>query len=274
MKDLHIHTKYSDGEYNEHQILEKIKEANISEFSICDHDTIEGCQKVYNILKETNTNFIFHTGIELSCRVNDFLNGINIHLLVRDFDLENPTIHSIIEKIADFRLQKLQIMIDRIKERFNFVIPKKDIQEALKQTNSIGKPHLYTILNKYKQITRETYYTNMKHLDTNHLKLDATEILTLMKDCKGYVTLAHPIEIMDDYNLTYNDIDDLVKHLKEKGLDALETKHSKHTEENYYEFSKIAQKYNLIETEGSDYHGPSVKPNVKLGICKKQQIII
>ena len=74
---------------------------------------------------------------------------------------------------------------------------------------------------------------------------------------------------MDDYNLTYENIDNLVKLLKKNGLDALETKHSKHTKENYNEFSKIAQKYNLLETQGSDYHGPKVKPNVKLGICEK-----
>ena len=72
MKDLHIHTIYSDGEYNEIEILEKIKESNIKEFSICDHDTIEGSKKVYKLLKQSSTNLIFHSGVELSCRVNTF----------------------------------------------------------------------------------------------------------------------------------------------------------------------------------------------------------
>ena len=269
MKDLHIHTKYSDGEYDEYEILEKITESNIKEFAICDHDTIEGCLKVHNILLTKKYNLKFHTGIELSCRVNNFMNGINLHLLVRDFDLESTVINSIIKKISDFRLKKLKIMLERINERFNFIPPKKDINEIIKQTNSIGKPHLYTILKKYTNISRDEYYKNMKHLDTNHLKLDTIEILNLMKNEKGYVTLAHPIEIMEDYNLTYTDIDNLVKHLKENGLDALETQHSKHTKENYLEFSKIAQKHNLLETQGSDYHGPNIKPNVKLGICEK-----
>ena len=71
MKDLHIHTIYSDGEYNEYEILEKIIQAKINEFAICDHDTIEGSKKIYNILKKDNKNLILHSGIELSCRINN-----------------------------------------------------------------------------------------------------------------------------------------------------------------------------------------------------------
>ena len=50
MKDLHIHTKYSDGEDDEYEIIKKVKEAGIEEFSICDHDTIEGSKKVYDLV--------------------------------------------------------------------------------------------------------------------------------------------------------------------------------------------------------------------------------
>ncbi len=42
MKDFHIHTKYSDGEYDENEIIDKILQKGITEFAICDHDTIEG----------------------------------------------------------------------------------------------------------------------------------------------------------------------------------------------------------------------------------------
>ena len=34
MKDLHIHTKYSDGQYDEKEILDKIIKASITEFAI------------------------------------------------------------------------------------------------------------------------------------------------------------------------------------------------------------------------------------------------
>ena len=65
MVDLHIHTKYSDGEYDEKEIVDKIREAGVKEFSICDHDTIEGSEKVYELVKD-NPEFVFHSGVELS----------------------------------------------------------------------------------------------------------------------------------------------------------------------------------------------------------------
>lgn len=268
MIDLHIHTSYSDGEYNEFEILDKIKEAKITEFAICDHDTIEGSQKVYELVKNDNS-LIFHPGVELSCRVNTFLNGINVHLLARDFDYNNINIRKLVNKAATNRYKKIERMVDLIKEKYNFIVPKKDIEEELKHTYSFGKPHMYKILTRYIEADREKYYRTMDKLNSDDLKLDAISVLEELKNTKANVTLAHPIEIMKEYNLTYKDIDDLVNYLSKYNLYGLETKHSNHSEKDYEEYSKIAKKYNLKETQGSDYHGPKVKPTVKLGVCKK-----
>lgn len=273
MKDLHIHTKYSDGEYNEYEIIQKVKEANIKEFAICDHDTIEGSKKVYELLKKQNSSLIFHSGVELSCKVNNFKNQqIDVHLLVRDFDYNDKIILELIKEISYLRKLKIERMVKLVKEVYNFDIPQKDIDEKLKQTNSFGKPHIYQILSKYDNYDRETFFKNMNNLKSFDLKLDAIKVIQLINTTKGNVTLAHPIEIMEEYDFSYQDIDELVKYLKEYGLYGLETKHSKHTLENYKFFSKIANKHNLIQTQGSDYHGPNIKPHVKLGVFEKKQI--
>ena len=40
-------------------------------------------------------------------------------------------------------------------------------------------------------------------------------------------------------------------------------------------FSKMAEKYNLYESFGSDFHGENVKPNLKIGqIAKEENLII
>ena len=270
MKDLHIHTKYSDGEYNEEEIINKIRDSGITEFAICDHDTIEGSQKVYKLLKNNNYNLILNTGIELSCSFNNlFDESIDIHLLIRDFDYDDENINFFIKEISRLRLEKVKRMVNLAEKIFNISIPTKDIDDMLKSTNSFGKPHLYKIISKYLFIEREIYYKKMNALKSSDLKLDALSVLNIMKNSKGYVTLAHPIEIMKDYDLNYEDVDKIVEHLSNNGLDALETKHSKHTKEDFEIFSNMAKKYNLLETNGSDYHGPTVKPNVKLGLCEK-----
>jgi predicted metal-dependent phosphoesterase TrpH len=272
MKDLHIHTKYSDGEDNEFEILQKIKKVGINEFAICDHDNLEGSQKVHNLLKKENSNLIFHTGVELSCIVNNYKSrNIDVHLLVRDFDYYDENILFLINKISSLRKQKIQRMVDLIKQVYNIHIKQSEINNTLKETNSFGKPHMYKILATYGNYDREEFFQNMRKLKSSDLKLDVLEVINKLKNTQGYVTLAHPIEIMKEYNMSYEDIDELVKYLSSKGLDGLETKHSTHTKEDADIFSKIAKKYNLKETEGSDYHGPNIKPTIKLGICEKKQ---
>lgn len=269
MKDLHIHTKYSDGEFDEFQIIEAIREAGIDEFAICDHDTIEGSLKVSELLKNSK-EIICHLGVELSCHIYDMYGGMDVHLLVRDFDKDDEIVNSLISKIAYLRKQKIQRMVDLVYKVYDIKISQEEIEEKEKLTNSFGKPHIYAILSNHGDFDRETFYKNMRALKADDLKLNAIEVAKVLKDKKGYVTLAHPKEIMEEYNLTYEDIDKIVNVLVSNGLKGLETRHSKHSEEDCEVFSLIAKKNGLIETMGSDYHGPNVKPNVKLGVCVKE----
>ena len=266
--DLHIHTKYSDGEYDEYEIVRKIKEFGVEEFAICDHDTIDGVKRVIKVM-ENEPNLIFHTGVEFSAKSDNILGGINMHLLVRDFDIEDEGMNHLIEKGAFLRKEKVQVMVDYIKEIYGVIISEEKIKELESKTSSIGKPHMYRLLCEYGNYDREEYYKYMNKLNTEKYKIDAEEVLKYTTG-KAYVTLAHPIEIMDEYNIGYDKIDEIVKYLVNLGLKGLETKHSKHTKEQYKEFSKIAKKYNLKETCGSDFHGPMNKPGVILGKCIKE----
>lgn len=268
MKDLHLHTKYSDGEDDEYEIINKILESNVREFAICDHDTLEGSKKVSAIVNNY-PELKFHPGVELSCRVFDYNNGINIHLLVHDFDYNDKTLLSFVQEANALRLKKIAKMVDNVKELYGITIPQKRIDEMLKQTHSFGKPHIYRLLCEQGCFDREEFYQKMNKFKYKEFRLNAIDVISKLQNHKGYVTLAHPIEIMEEYNMSYNDIDKLVYYLVKFGLKGLEVKHSKQTYNDYVIFSEIAKKYNLVGTFGSDYHGPHVKPNLKIGDLEK-----
>lgn len=264
MQDLHIHTIYSDGEYNEIEIIKEIVKNGITEFAICDHDTIEGSKKVSKLV---NNELIFHSGVELTCRLKQF-GGVNMHILARDFDFNDNNMIGLIEEISALRLKKIKRMVDYVENIYHIKIDPKKIDEILKTTKSFGKPHIYKILSSYGKFNREEFYEYMNKLDTSDLKLDAVETIKTINKTKGYATLAHPIEVMKEYNFSYKQIDKIIEFLAKQGLKGLETKHSSQTFKDSIEYSKIAKKYNLVETCGSDYHGPNVKPEVKLGMCQ------
>lgn len=263
MKDLHIHTVYSDGEYDEYRILKEIIKAGIDEFAICDHDTIEGSKKVYEIIKEKNLDLVFHTGVELACRLNGYKSGINMHILVRDFDFEDEALLGLLEEASMMRLKKIQRMANLIKREYGVEISKQQIYEKLKTTNSFGKPHMYAILSTMGDFDREEYYAKMRKLDSEDLKLDTLKVINTLKGHN--VILAHPIEIMTEYHLSFVEIEGLIRYLAYCGLSGLEVHHSAQTINEQQKFAQMAKNLGLHASCGSDFHGPHVQPDVKLG---------
>ena len=128
MKDLHIHTKYSDGEYDEKEIIDKVLKSNVKEFAICDHDTIEGSFKVFKELQKNNYGLILHSGVELTCRLCEFENGVNMHLLFRDFNYNNQNLKKIVDKISYLRRIKVGRMIEYVENVYKIKIPIDKVQ--------------------------------------------------------------------------------------------------------------------------------------------------
>ena len=50
------------------------------------------------------------------------------------------------------------------------------------------------------------------------------------------------------------------------GLDGIECYYSLHTLEQTNLYLQFAQKYKLLVSAGSDFHGEKIKPNIKMGM--------
>ena len=272
MKDLHIHTKYSDGEHDEYEIINEILASSVTEFAIADHDTTEGSERVYNVLKSMNTDLKFHSCVELTCRVFEYLDGINVHLLVQDFDYNNQILQNLINEVSAMRYEKIFVMVDFVEKEYGITIPRDKLNEKIQATKSFGKPHLYALLQTLGNFDREKYYRRMDKLDTSYLKLDAGKVITTLKDSCN-VVLAHPVEVMQEYNFNINDIEKFITYLKSLGLYGVETHHSKQTKQLQEQLTQIANKLNLVESYGSDFHGEKHKPGLKIGQIVKEEHI-
>ena len=88
--------------------------------------------------------------------------------------------------------------------------------------------------------------------------------IELIKSAKGKASLAHPYSL----KLHGQELEDFVSELVDYGLDGIEVYHSNHTPEMIEEYLRLANKFNLLITGGSDYHGPTIKPDVSLGTGK------
>jgi predicted metal-dependent phosphoesterase TrpH len=88
-------------------------------------------------------------------------------------------------------------------------------------------------------------------------KLLPIEVVKLILDAKGLPVLAHPADIAG--------LDELVPKLKAVGLVGLEVYYRDYSSEIVARLAKIAEKYDLIPTGGTDYHAFGDGSEVEIG---------
>lgn len=268
MVDLHIHSNYSDGTDSVVEILEHIRDKGIKTFSITDHDIIDGNFEVLKLLDNADNRDIpkFITGVEVS----SIFNGTEMHLLGYGFDVNNAQVKTMLDTAKENRRKKVLYMLDYLKDNYDIVFSAVQ-NDWLMSLKLVGKPHVAKVMidNGYGKDVGEVIVKYLDKCKAPNLKTDAKYMIDCIHNGGGFVSLAHPKEIMRDYTWDFGKIDDIVAKLKSIGLDAVEVYHSSQNCTEIAEYKKIADKYNLLISGGSDYHGV-VKKGVYLGIINAE----
>lgn len=84
--NLHIHSKYSDGNAEFDDIIRQARDLGFRKIAICDHNTVEG-HKVYR-------DSILMPAVEFDC----WCGYVFMHLLAYGIDVDNPVINKFMAK--------------------------------------------------------------------------------------------------------------------------------------------------------------------------------
>lgn len=255
--DLHTHSTASDGQYSPTELVGLAKEAGIEVLAITDHDTVDGVGEAVEAGKELDVRVI--PGIELSAReYNTF------HILGYGIDPADPGLNALCEERRGCRDQRSLRIIEYLAEK-GMPISLEEV-EAVAGGIVIGRPHFARVM------LDKGYITNYRHafdlyLDTQeyhdymgNARPTVERCIRVLKGAGGRVSMAHPHQIgIDDEKL-----EGQVRELAALGLDAIECYYPKHTEAQTAFYLKLAKKYGLHITGGSDFHGEKVKPEIQL----------
>lgn len=258
MIDLHTHTKESDGEKTIEELIDLAISKNIQALAITNHDTAEGLDKASNYAKDKNITFI--PGIELDTKVEQG----QMHILGLFINPEQKELSEILENIREERVVRNNKFIEEF-NKMGFDITIEELKE-ISNGNIIAKPHFAKVFLRkgYIQSTDEMYdkyFNQHPFIDIKKTQLIPKEVIKIIKKANGVAILAHPQSL----KLSDKELLKKIKELKSYGLDGLECYHSRQTPEQMKRFKQIAKEYDLLITKGSDYHGPIVKPQIKLG---------
>ena len=241
--DLHIHTTASDGRMNPRELVQEAASLNLGTIAITDHDTIAAVAKARQEAEEHGVEVL--SGVEITSSFGDQ----ECHLLGYGFDLENPSLKKLLKKHQQARVDRARWIIQQLQEQGLQL----DIDEVLAEANArnVGRPHIAEILRKkgYVGSIREAFirYLSDERLGVIKNNYESFNVvIKTLKQAGGVAVLAHPGRMYDEKQL---------EELQQGGLDGIETKHPSHTYERQKWIETFAEKYNLLETGGSDYHG-------------------
>lgn len=258
LSDLHIHSSASDGQYTPARLVQMAKERGLEAIALTDHDTIDGLDAAARVGEALGVLVL--QGVELGAKEHR-----NLHILGYNFDPSG--LIQICNRLKAGREERKYHLADFLREK-GIDIPLQEV-EALAGDGNVGRPHFAQVMVRhgYVATNREAFD---RYLDTDEYKriepfrFDARTCVESIKAAGGKVSLAHP------YQLGYADerLEDLVRKLKEYGLDAIECYYPRHTERQTSFYLKLAEKYGLHITGGSDFHGEKVKPDIQLAALK------
>ncbi|NHK29869.1 MAG: PHP domain-containing protein [Asgard group archaeon] len=246
--DLHIHTTASDGTCTPREVVQIASEMGLKAIAITDHDTVSGVANAIEAAKNLKIEII--SGIEFSTEIDDE----SIHILGLYVDYRNKELITLSSEITDSReirakkiIQKLNVLIDGLKIDFADV---RNVASGL-----IGRAHIAQVLidKGIVQTINEAFELYLKRGAPAYIprfKLTPIEAVSFLNKIGAIPILAHPCHISEKIELEV-----LIQELIKVGLAGLEIYYPAHSQEDISKLQALAEKYDLVESGGSDFHG-------------------
>ncbi|OQY29987.1 MAG: hypothetical protein B6244_01635 [Candidatus Cloacimonetes bacterium 4572_55] len=252
--DLHLHTEHSDGDASVEELLQEARKTDLIAIAITDHDCMDGIPEALKLSGKYNLQVI--PGIEMS----SYYGKIDVHVLGYFIDHEHPEIVDYCHEFREIRNRRGMKMV----EKLNNMGVSITFDHVLEIANNgvIGRPHVA------QAILQNGFVQNFQAAFSKYIGSDAPAYvlkkkiapetsIDLIHRAGGVAVLAHPVTMGNDGIISYL--------ASRGGLDGLEVYHTRHRQlgcEAYYR--GLADKYGLIPTGGSDWHG-SRTPYLRIG---------
>lgn len=248
--DFHMHSVVSDGTDSPAELLEKVRQIGLDCFALTDHDDVKGCRIIRSLLQEGDPPFI--PGVEFSCKDEEG----KYHILGYGFDPQSEPIREMVETCHRYRMDKVRGRLELLGKTFGFTFPAQEIESLLSLDNP-GKPHIGNLMVKYgyagskEQAIKE--YINEVRFPGKHVRPE--HAISSIIAGGGIPVLAHPSYGSGDELILGDEMDERIRRLKGFGLRGLEAFYSGFTPQIRNEILSFADRYDMLVTAGSDYHG-------------------
>ena len=241
--DLHTHTLFSDGTLTPEALVHRAVERGLAALSITDHDVLDALDPAR---EAAGQSLEIVPGIELSC-VHD---GVELHVLGYYLDPSDERLRARLVRFREDRVQRALAMIARLSE-LGVPVEAERVLE-LGGPGVIGRPHVAEALMQAGHVA--TIDEAFKRFLGPHGRayvprpaFHADEAIAVIHGAGGVSVLAHAGVSFEETKL---------ERLVQGGLRGIEIWHPQHGPLAVRRLRAMASRFGLIETGGSDFHGP------------------
>lgn len=255
--DLHTHSHFSDGTLSPTQLVRMAEEIGLTAIALCDHNTVSGLPEFMAAGEGSPVETV--PGIEFS---TDY-RGTELHILALFVKPQHcPVITEMMEEGRRQKEKSNQDLIDAL-ARDGYVLDYNKVKE--KGKGRINRAHIAAALTEagYTESVQDAFSRLLapKHGYYQPPALpDAFAIIRFIRSIGAVPVLAHPF-----LNLkTGEALAEFLAQAVPEGLVGMETMYPKFTSEQTEAARILADRYGLLPSGGSDFHGDN-KPDIQMG---------
>ncbi len=246
--DLHLHSTYSDGTCTPEELVLTAARHDLRAISLTDHDTVEGICETIQLAARHNLTFI--SGIEL----NTTHRGYALHILGYGIDHADREFRNRLSRVQAGRKKRNDRILGKL-QSLGISLSQAEL-ESVSGRGQVGRPHFARILVE-KGIVGSMGEAFNRYLGkgapawTDRFSYTTAESIDMIHRAGGVAVFAHPGQL----DPTFRFLPLLIHELVERGLDGIEAYYPSYPYSTQKRLLQIANKYKLVVTGGSDYHG-------------------
>ena len=257
MVDLHVHSNRSDGTLSPTELVDYAIKKGLNAIALTDHDTIDGLEEAMEHAAGTTLEII--PGIELSTDER----GQEVHVVGLFINPKNEAFQEYLKEFVESRTLRNQKMCQKFSE-LGIDLPYEALCERFPDS-ILTRAHYARYLMEHGHVKSikeafDRYLGDRCPCYVPREKITPRKAVDLILTAEGLPILAHPIL----YRMSDARLDALTADLKSAGLVGIEAIYSTYTPSEERQVRRLAAKYELLISGGSDFHGAN-KPGLDIG---------
>ena len=249
--DLHCHSTVSDGLFAPADLVAHAAACGVKVLALTDHDDLGGLQAAREAALQHGIQFV--NGVEISVTWK----RRTLHIVGLKVDADNINLKTALDKVRTGRDERAQLMgadLARVG-----IAGAYEGAKLLANNSIITRTHFarFLVQNGHAKDTKSVfkkYLVKGKPGYKEHEWMSLAEAVNLINGAGGVAVIAHP----GRYELGTINMLLLMHEFRSLGGTAIEVVTGSHTPPQYQQFAKIAHKFSLKSSLGSDYHGSGI----------------